>query len=1037
MQRTLLSLLLLFIPVLVHARSIRLPIVSDAGISSVVGEMNSNGGASVTIPIRQNHCWQGFEAKTYLFKFDSEPIRGFSVDKAWLNVFIARGDLFGVGLSTVLADWEEGGGLNGQMGKGGVSWNWQDEPDDYDNPAPANLWSWPGSGIFSVSWAHPDARYHHAPPSSLQKTPLPEGDIIHLRIPVAGDLIEAVATGLATSLIMTDDKGQIAEAFSLKGKGTPYRFDPSKDIYIYTRDIQDPALRPYLEIEGGVDDTRAPSGVGEITIAAANAYDQSVTLRITAPSEDGTDGGAVLGYEVRYAQGNAGIDEEKWDSLQKIPLWAVPKPEAPGTRQDVRIFTLDPGDYTIGVRALDEAGNAGPVSVVKVTVQVTPDLSLILPKPTITKGLPGEVLVESKMELWAAEDLCKIDPTDGRILIDQENYDHVESYKKHNPVWSGGAGAVNLQAARGEVVAFQVILGRTDDPLTGIRVIPGDLTGNRGKIRAKGNINCFRTWYQDVEPRKEELTGPWERIVDKNHQAAWHPVACIPLGGEFDAEFSIPSMDNMGPDQKYQSVWVDIFVPQNTKAGKYKGTITVQANELQKQASIVVELEVYPFALPSEITWTVELNTYASSTLGPEHLCGFDVEKEYGRYLTTERRYYQLAHQHRTTMNVLPFNQYGQVGYNFAPELSGEGRGVKISSWKEWEKRFGQYLNGKAFTRTHGYNGPGEGVPVNFMYLPFHENWPLPVESHFGDRAEIKDRFDLAEWSKTSRPLEVAFDEDYKLGFVSAVSQAFKHFESKGYTKTNFQFYFNNKHYWKCSFFGMAGSRKNGSSYWLLDEPVDYDDYAAVRFFLDLGKQGYEKAGAGKIKVQYRTDVSQPEMTRGLWDGYCDLWNSSGLIDYASTAMFRIRRLPDEEYWRYGGGPKISGKLIDFQQNFFTLWCIGAIGALPYWNNLSGTDWFSPNELALVFTGNDYARSGRQYDGALPSVRLKAMRRAQQDMEYLNLLSAKSGWDEEKVRAALAGFADDKDSRVLKFDRLSSGELNKLRRAVAKALISK
>ncbi|MBT4512622.1 MAG: hypothetical protein HOC20_10495, partial [Chloroflexi bacterium] len=126
MQRTLLSLLLLFIPVLVHARSIRLPIVSDAGISSVVGEMNSNGGASVTIPIRQNHCWQGFEAKTYLFKFDSEPIRGFSVDKAWLNVFIARGDLFGVGLSTVLADWEEGGGLNGQMGKGGVSWNWQD-----------------------------------------------------------------------------------------------------------------------------------------------------------------------------------------------------------------------------------------------------------------------------------------------------------------------------------------------------------------------------------------------------------------------------------------------------------------------------------------------------------------------------------------------------------------------------------------------------------------------------------------------------------------------------------------------------------------------------------------------------------------------------------------------------------------------------------------------------------------------------------------------------------------------------------------------
>ena len=1036
MNRILLSLLTLMVPVFLHAETVRLPIVSDAAISSVVDEMNENGGASVTAPIRQNHCWQGFEAKTYLFKFDCELIRGYTVDKAWLNVFVARGELFGVGLSTVLADWEEGHGLNGQTGKGGASWNWRVEPDDYENPSPSSLWSWPGSGIYSVCWAHPDARYHHAPPSSLQKTPLPKSGIVHLRIPVAPELVEAVAADLATSLIMTDDKGQIAEAYSLKGKGTPYRFDPSMDIYIYSKDIQDPELRPYIEVEGSAVDTQAPADVGEILTVGQDSFDQSATLRITAPAEDGAKGGAVLGYEVRYAPGDTPIDGSNWESMQRIPLWAVPKPEAPGTSQEIRIFTLEPGEYTVGVRALDEAGNAGPVSTVKVTIPFAPDLSGILPRPSMAANHPGQVLCEGKLELWAAEDLCKVDPVEGRILIDGQNYKDSGNYRKQNPVWSGGEGTVKLQAARGEVVSFQLVLGRKVESLTGISVVAGDLSGS-GKIRASESINCFRTWYQDVVPRKEELSGPWERIVDQDHQAAWHPVACIPLGGEFASSFSIPSPDNMGPDQQYQSVWVDVFVPKKTKAGKYTGSITIRANELQKPASVPVELEVYPFALPDEITWTVELNTYANSNLGPENLCGFDLEKEYDRYLATERRYYQLAHQHRTTLNVLPYDQYGNIGYHFAPQVTGEGRDVKISSWKEWERRFGQYLNGKAFTRANGYRGPGEGVPINFMYLPFHENWPLPIEAHYSDRAEIRDRFDLAEWSKTSRPLQEAFDEDYKLGFVSAVSQAFRHFKSKGYTRTNFQFYFNNKHYWKCSFFGMAGSRKNGSSYWLLDEPVDYDDYAANRFLLGLGKQGYAKAGAGNIKVQYRTDVSQPEMSRGLWDGYCDLWNSSGLLDYASTAMFRIKRLPGEQYWRYGGGPRISGRLIDFQQNFIALWCIGAIGALPYWNNLSGTDWFTPNELAMVFTGNDYARSGKRYDGGLASIRLKAMRRAQQDMEYINLLSAKKGWGREKVRAALAAYADDEGSNVLLFNQLSNRELNRLRRALANAITGK
>ena len=218
---------------------------------------------------------------------------------------------------------------------------------------------------------------------------------------------------------------------------------------------------------------------------------------------------------------------------------------------------------------------------------------------------------------------------------------------------------------------------------------------------------------------------------------------------------------------------------------------------------------------------------------------------------------------------------------------------------------------------------------------------------------------------------------------------------------------------------------------------MDYDDYEANRFFLQLVKDGYEQARTSEINIDYRTDVSQPEFSRGLWDGLCNLWNSSGLLEFSSTAMFRIKRIPGENYWRYGGETRISGKMINYQQNFFTVWAIGSAGILPCWNAFGGGNWFRPNNLSIIYTGKNYARTGKSYEGAFAGVRLKAIRRAQQDAEYLNLLAAKKGWSREKVRRALAAFADDPSAYVLRFNKLSAERVFELRRAVAAALIGK
>jgi hypothetical protein len=1018
-------------PSMLCSATARLEVTKDCGISSVPGRRNDNSGASVTVPLRQNQCWSGFETKAYVAAFDTSPVKGWTVKKAWMNLFIARGDLYGVGLCTVQGDWSEGDGLNGQTGKGGASWNWADEPSDTSKAGGANFWTWPGSGIYSASWAHPDARYSHAAPSTLEKQVLDDGRTIHLRFPVDPALVHSLATGLAKGLVLTDDKGQVAENLTLKGTARPYRSDDSQDIYIYTRDIQDKALRPYLEVEGGAADNTAPTKPLNLHVAATDPFEPSVTLSFIAPEEDGTVGGAVLGYDIRYAE--KGASETDPEKTKRVPLWAVTKPQNPSSVEKIRLFTIPPGEWSIYLRAIDEAGNLSQPAVIVIEMPEIPEIDFNVKSAKATSSSGKPAVFDRGLKLWACPDMCKVDPVSGGILLDEENYVPAGDYALANEVWNGAKKTVNLKSAKGEIVAFQLLLGRSGGKkLNGIRVAVGDLSGKRGKIQSVDNISTFRVWYLDVIPRKEELAGPWEMIVDKAHQPAWHGDACLPLDPPFESSFNLPTEDNMGEFQNWQSVWVDIAVPQKTRPGVYDGEINITASGLAQPVKANIRLEVLPFSLPDEITWPVELNGYGTS---PARFQGINPAKDYEGYLDVERKFHQLAQAHRTTMNFVPYSHNGSVSIGSAPPLKGSGANVKIASWKEWDRRYGPLLSGKAFTPSMGYRGPRQGVPVTEIYLPIHENWPIPLKPNYADWKDLKKRQEFAEWAKTSR-VEEAFSDEYKEGFSSVVSQMFRHYKKKDWTKTWFQVYFNNKYYYKIDIFGMRGSGQ-GVSFWLFDEPVDYDDYDANRFLLQLVKNGYQLAGVPEVRIDYRTDVSQVELTRGLWDNLCNLWNTSGMMDFATTAAFRVKRLSGEKYWRYGGETEISGCLMNYEQNFLTIWALGGAGGMGCWNVTGGGDWFKPAKLSIIYKGVNYARTRKNCGTPLPGVRLKAMRRAQQDMEYLNLLASSKGWSRTKVERAIREYSDNPRTKEnLKFWSLSGSRMFSLRDALAKAIMA-
>ena len=117
---------------------------------------------------------------------------------------------------------------------------------------------------------------------------------------------------------------------------------------------------------------------------------------------------------------------------------------------------------------------------------------------------------------------------------------------------------------------------------------------------------------------------------------------------------------------------------------------------------------------------------------------------------------------------------------------------------------------------------------------------------------------------------------------------------------------------------------------------------------------------------------------------------------------------------------------------------MGADGILP-WNSIGRMKAFEePTPTALIYPGK---RLG--IPKPLASFRLKALRRGQQDVEYLNLLALKTGWDRDQIAHAvmnLIGLKGEEreeyaeDAGRLVFESLSPENFEKLRCSIAQLL---
>ncbi len=97
---------------------------------------------------------------------------------------------------------------------------------------------------------------------------------------------------------------------------------------------------------------------------AVEVSQNTALIAFTAPGDDGNLG-KVAGYEIRYRAGEP-ITLANFDT--SMPIATAVTPEDPGSQQDLELTGLLPQtDYYVGVRAIDDCRNPGPLATLKLT----------------------------------------------------------------------------------------------------------------------------------------------------------------------------------------------------------------------------------------------------------------------------------------------------------------------------------------------------------------------------------------------------------------------------------------------------------------------------------------------------------------------------------------------------------------------------------------------------------------------------------------------------------------------------------------------
>jgi hypothetical protein len=460
---------------------------------------------------------------------------------------------------------------------------------------------------------------------------------------------------------------------------------------------------------------------------------------------------------------------------------------------------------------------------------------------------------------------------------------------------------VSLSGARGSFVSCQ------------LQAAPGALGPYSISVEAKGvELDLFREWFHWTPAAKTHIAD-----------------ALIPVSNPYRS--ALPERDNKIEGQRAQAFWLDIWIPPDTKPGKY--AVTARLESTGGAASARINVDVLNVRAPDRDAVAIDHNSYGTSWMFKQYR-----DPDVYRLI---HAYHRIIYEHHGVFHQLGYGHAGKVGPEFAPVLTGAGKTKHVADWTPYDSHYGPLLDGSAFARTR------RGArPIPFVYLPINPEWPASY----------------LWWGEPG----------YEREFVNVVSEMERHFREKGWTQTRFELFFNHK------------KRYKGFS-WDGDEARFASDYAFMNEYARLMKSAVPSDSP--VKFVFRADVSWT-MERQFRDlaGIVDFWVcGGGMFGWYRGAPEMLKSRGDI-VWTYGGTPPVTTPLSHMTTDPLRTWLWGVDGFVRWLTTDPGEDpWFNfqGGAEALVYPGDRFGIAG-----PIPSVRLKVQRNAVQDINLLDAMKA-------------------------------------------------
>jgi hypothetical protein len=293
-------------------------------------------------------------------------------------------------------------------------------------------------------------------------------------------------------------------------------------------------------------------------------------------------------------------------------------------------------------------------------------LAVFLPALSVEAGVVG---------VWAVGDGEKIEREDRRSPL-----------RARNGVWNGRTAS--LFAARNEIVAFQVIVNADAAGIGALSAALPELRSSEGhriiyappaadpSTFVGRPIQLFSVHYLEVtqETKAGWAWRPGSRAAPRD-TLGWKPVVLVPenaRAGKGGFPLKVAGGQN-------QSIWVEIYVRRDVPPGTYRGELAISADG--RTTGLGVSLEVLGFTLPDENSLRAMVYYEPSQ---PELYQGQNLDPVYHRFAHRQR--IELVH-----------------AYDEARVAASPGR-----------------FDGRDFTATSGYEGPGEGIGNTIVPASFY-----------------------------------------------------------------------------------------------------------------------------------------------------------------------------------------------------------------------------------------------------------------------------------------------------------------------------